>query len=464
MKYDVIIVGGGPGGYVSAIRMKQYGLNVAVFEKERLGGVCLNWGCIPTKSLVKVADVFKETKEAAEYGISVENIQLNYQAVWERKNKVVDQLVSGVEFIFQKREIPNIKETVQNIRKKDDGYIVTTDLNEYNSKYVVLATGSKPKALPFMQFDGDKILSSTDILKLTELPEHLVVIGGGVIGCEFASIFNHFGVKVEIVEFLPDLVSTEDKEISKRLSMALKKAKIKLHMKTAVENYKELDNKIVLELSNGKKIETDKVLLSVGRDAQLGIEFTDIEVQRDKGFVVVDNECRTNIPGIFAIGDVTGKMMLAHVASKQGLLVADLITNQELAAELDPVEVNFDAVPACTFTDPEIASVGITEQKALDQGIEILTGKFPFSANGKSLGLGNRFGFVKLIAEKNTGRLLGMHIIGPQATELIAQGAILVGTRMSFHDVKKVIFAHPTLAECVMEAAEDLESLAVHII
>ncbi|KQC03658.1 MAG: hypothetical protein APR54_09235 [Candidatus Cloacimonas sp. SDB] len=464
MNYDVLIVGGGPGGYVSAIRMKQYGLNVAVIEKERLGGVCLNWGCIPTKSLVKVAELFKEIKEADKFGISVSEAKINYQSIWQRKNEVVEQLVSGVEFIFKKREIPNLKETVKTINRREKDYLIETENNKYTAKYIVLATGSKPKTLPFMKFNGTTIMSSRDILNMNDLPEHLVIIGGGVIGCEFASIFNHFGVNVEIVEFLPHLISTEDQEISKRLAMSLKKVKIKIQLNTGVEGFQEQKGKLILELSSGKTIETDKVLLSVGREAQMDIKFPGKELKTENGFVTTDKEFRTNLPDLFAIGDVTGTMMLAHVASKQGLIVADIIANEVKSTGIDILELNYAAVPACTYTDPEIASVGISQQEAEKLNKKIVIGKFPFSANGKSLGLGNRFGFVKLIAEEDSGKIIGMHIIGPQATELIAQGAYMIGTNMTFNEIKKIIFAHPTLSECIMEAAEDLENKAVHII
>jgi len=464
MRYDVIIIGGGPGGYVSAIRMKQYGLNVAVIEKERLGGVCLNWGCIPTKSLVKVAELYKEIKEADKFGINVPQSEIDYELIWERKNSIVEQLVSGVEFIFKKREIPNIKENVIQVQKFKDEYKIITSDNEYVAKYIVLATGSKPKALPFMQFDGSRVLSSKDILKMTELPDRMVVVGGGIVGCEFASIYNLLGVKIEIVEFLPRLVSTEDIEISKRLAMALKKSGIKVHLKTAVEGFQLEDNKIKLNLSSGKIIETDKLLVSVGREAQMDINFLDCELNKDNGFVVIDEEFKTNLPNLFAIGDVTGKMMLAHVASKQGLTVADIISNKINSTGIEISKLNYESVPACIFTDPEIGSVGLSEDKAKELYKNISVGRFPFSANGKSLGIGNRFGFVKMVCDRDTGKILGMHIIGPQATELIAQGSFMIGAEMKTDDIKKVIFAHPTLSECVMEAAEDLESLAVHIV
>ncbi|MCF7792419.1 MAG: dihydrolipoyl dehydrogenase [Candidatus Cloacimonetes bacterium] len=458
----VAIIGGGPGGYVTAIRLQQYGIDTMVFEKERLGGVCLNWGCIPTKSYVKVAELFAEIKEAENFGLSVKSAKVEYDKIWERKNKVVEQLVSGVEFMFQKRKIPNLKEVVTKIIKTDEKYKIITDQNQYEADFIVLATGSKPKELPFLKFDGEKILSSKDLLSLQELPKKLVVVGGGVVGCEFASIYNKFGVEVEIVEFLPNLVSMEDIEISKRLAMALKRSGIKVHLKTAVEDYEKDGEKIILKLSNGKEIETEKVLVSVGRAPVCDLKFENCSLDQENGFIYIDNYFHTNLKNVFAIGDVTGKLMLAHTASKQGLIVADLLHNEINSANEEILDLDYNKIPACTFTNPEIGSVGFTEDEAKEKYEEILVGKFPFTANGKALGSGSTFGFVKTIADKKNHQLVGMHIIGPQATELIAQGGILIGSNATIADVKKIVFAHPTLSEAVMESIEDLEKLAIH--
>jgi len=461
-KYAVIVVGGGPGGYVSAIRLNQFKIDVAVFEKERLGGVCLNHGCIPTKSMVKVAELFSEINAADNFGIEVKNPIINYLNIFNRKNEIVNKLVSGVEFIFKKRQTPIFKEEILQIEKSDNGYLVKTDKSEYSSKYIILATGSLPKQLPALKFDGKNVLSSRDILKITELPEHLVVIGGGVIGCEFASIYHRLGVEVEIVEFLPKLVFNEDEDISRRLAMALKKSGIKLHLKTSVESYENEGGKLKVKLSNGKEIFTDKILLSVGREPFLDLDFKNCEFQTENGFIRITEEMRTNLYNIFAIGDVTGKLMLAHTASKQGLIVADIINNEINNKKNEILKLVYENIPRCTFTHPEIGSVGLTENQAKERFGEILIGKFPFSANGKALGLGDSFGFVKVIADQKSKKIIGMHIIGPQATELIAQGSILINTDADIEDVKKVVFAHPTLSECVMEAVEDLEKLAIH--
>jgi len=460
--FKVVIIGGGPGGYVTAIRLQQYGIDVAVFEKERIGGVCLNHGCIPTKSLVKVADLYSEIKESENYGISIEKPSVDYKKVWQRKNDVVEKLVSGIEFIFKKRKIRNIKEAVKKIEKTESGYKIITNNQEYFADYVVIATGSKPKELPFMKCDGKKILSSKDILKMEVLPKKLVVIGGGVIGCEFASIYNQLGVEVEIVEFLPNLIDMEDIEISKRLGMSLKRSGIKLHLKTSVENFKETSGGILLELSNGKEIKTDKVLLSVGRVPFMDIEFVNCDISMDNGFVSIDKMMKTNLENVFAIGDVTGKLMLAHTASKQGLIVTDIIHKTINNTKIEIIDLDYKKIPACTFTNPEIASVGYSQKEAEEKYEKILIGKFPFSANGKALGLGATFGFVKIITLEDPNKIIGVHIIGPHATELIAQAGILVGLDATIEDVKKVVFAHPTLSEALMEAVEDLEKLAIH--
>jgi len=461
-RFKVVIIGGGPGGYVSAIRLQQYGIEVAVFEKERLGGVCLNHGCIPTKSLVKVAELYSEIKESENFGISVENVNINYNEIWQRKNKVVEKLVSGVEFMFQKRKIQVFKEVVTKIEKINSEYKIIANNEEYFADYVILATGSKPKELPFIKFNNSNILSSKEILKMEELPKKLVVIGGGVIGCEFASIYNQLGVDVEIVEFLPSLINLEDSEISKRLGMSLKRSGIKLHLKTAVEDYQEISNGIILKLSNGKEIEAEKVLVSIGREPVMNITFENCELNIEKEFVNIDNFMRTNLENVFAIGDVTGKLMLAHTASKQGLIVADIIQNELNEKNIDVIELDYKKIPACTFTSPEIASVGYSQKEAEERFGEIIVGKFPYSANGKALGMGATFGFVKVIASEISKKIIGVHIIGLQATELIAQAGVLIGLEATVDDVKKVIFAHPTLSEIVMEAVEDLEKLAIH--
>ena len=461
-QHTVAIIGGGPGGYVTAIRLQQYGIDTVVFEKERLGGVCLNWGCIPTKALVKVADLFSELHHVEEFGLSIENPKYDYAKIYERKNQVVEKLVSGLEFLFKKRQIPVINETVNTLVKHGDSYLISTETSTIQASYVIIATGSKAKELPTFKIDGENILSSRDILRLQELPERLVVVGGGVIGCEFASIFAQLGVEVQIIEFLPQLISTEDEEISKRLAMALKKTGIKIHLKTAVESWKSANSELQISLSNGKEITTDKILLSVGRAPVFEIECKNFEINIEKDAITINNNFETSQPNLFAIGDVTAKMQLAHTASKQGLLTAEVIKNRVEGNESKIEELRYENIPRCTFTNPEIGSIGLTEAQAKKQYEEILVGKFPFSANGKALGLGNVFGFVKTIADKKSNKILGMHIIGPQATELIAEGAIIIQSGMTIDEALKVVFAHPTLSEAVAESIENLEKMSIN--
>jgi dihydrolipoamide dehydrogenase len=321
-----------------------------------------------------------------------------------------------------------------------------------------------PKELPFLPFDSNRILSSNDILNLNELPKSLAIIGGGVIGCEFASIFAQFGTQVEIIEFLPDLVANEDEEVSKRLALGLKKLGIKVHTKTGVEKGEVIDNEVVLSLSNGKVVNAEKVLISVGRTPVCDIETENFELKKERGFVLIDENCLTNQKNIYCIGDVTGKLQLAHTASKQGLRVAELINAALNNKIIKQDELIYHNIPRCTFTNPEIGSCGLTEKQAIEKYGEILVGKFPFAANGKSLGMGNTFGFVKSIADKKSGKIVGLHIIGPMATELIAQGSFMINTESTIHDIEKIVFAHPTLSECVMEAVEDLHKMAIHIV
>ncbi|MFA7056856.1 MAG: dihydrolipoyl dehydrogenase [Candidatus Cloacimonadales bacterium] len=460
--FKVAIIGGGPGGYVTALRLKQYKIDTVVFEKERLGGVCLNWGCIPTKTLVKTAELFTEIKEAKEFGINTENTNIDFAQIYKRKDEVVEKLVSGIEFMFKKLEIPLIQERVSKISKQDGMFTITSATESVTADYVILATGSKPTELPFMKFDHKKIISSRDILKLEKLPKTLAIVGGGVIGCEFASIFQQLGTEVTIIEFLPRLLTLEDEEISKRVAMAFKRNKMKLILGKGVESYEETEDGVKLNIAGGKSVEAEQVLVSVGRSPGCDIDFGDLELTRNRGSIQVDEYMRTGVENLFAIGDLNGKQQLAHTASKQGLMVASLIKSEVEDNPQDIEPIIYENVPRCTFTNPEVASVGLTEEQAKAKYGEILVGKFPYSASGKAMGMGSTFGFAKTIAETKTGKIVGMHIVGLQAAELIAQGAILIGKDADIHDVEKIVFAHPTLSEIVMESIEDTISLSVH--
>jgi len=496
---EVAIIGAGPGGYETAIRLHQKGIKVILFEKEKLGGECLNWGCIPTKAMVKSADLFSEIKHSSEFGIDVENISLDFTRFMERKSKVVEKLTTGLDYIFNKRKIPVFYEQVKKISKRNEYqgrsrdkehdnqksiFIIETKSGKmYQADFVVVATGSKPIELPGLPFDSHNILSSRDILEITELPKHLAIIGGGTIGCEFASIFSSLGVKVEIIELLPSLLSNEDKDISRKLTTAFKKKGIRVHVKTMVEGAQLENGKVILKLvstpqkqndvnnedTKVKELITDKVLVSTGRKACCDIDFSGLRLVKNDGKIEIDDFMETAEKKIYAIGDVTGKLMLAHTASKQGLLVADYIeqeikgnNNMMAASKHHQKPLLYYNIPRCTYTDPEVASIGITDHTAVKNGKDVLVGRFSYLANGKALAIGSKDGIIKVVADKNNRKVIGMHIVGKEATELIVMGSIIINTGLTIDDLHHVIYAHPTISEILMEAIEDLEDLAIH--
>ena len=461
--YSVLVIGGGPGGYETAIRLAQLGLSVAVFEKERLGGVCLNKGCIPTKALVKSAELVREIKTSQEYGLPELEISPELAPIIARKDKIVDQLVGGIEFLYRKRNIPIISSAAVSIEKKEDGFTVATaDGQSYHAKYVIIATGSTHKSLPGIQIDEVDIMSSTGILSMQDLPQSLAIVGGGVIGCEFASIFRALGVEVSIIEFLPRLVALEDEEVSRRLTTSFKKEKIKIHTGVGVTSIDKNGDMLTLKLSNDKEIEAEKVLLSVGRQPVFDLETKGFELKMERGAILIDDKMQSSQKGIYAIGDVTAKLQLAHTASKQGLFAAQEIAALEGKAEAYDFKLEYINIPRVTFTNPEIGSVGYNEAEAEELFGEIVVGKFPFTASGKALTMSATQGFVKTIARKDTGEIVGMHILGPQAAELIAQGAIMISQKMKAESIEDIVFAHPTLSESIMESVEDLAQISIH--
>lgn len=462
-KYQVLVIGGGPGGYEAAIRLSQYGISTAVIEKERVGGVCLNWGCIPTKTLVKSAELVSEIHNSAEYGLPELDLKLDYSKVWERKNQVVEQLVKGVEYLYGRRKIPIIKQVATSIHKQDDGYLVkTSEDKSYFAPYLIIGTGGETKSLPGVTIDEQDIMSSRGILSMHTLPKSLAVVGGGVIGCEFASIFAQLGVQVSIIEFLPRLLSLEDVEISRRITPMLKRSGIKVMTKTGVESIAKGEGEMILKLNNDSEIRAERVLMAVGRAPNFGIETQGFELKMKRGAIVIDDKMETSAPGIFAIGDVTDKLQLAHTASKQGLMAVEQIAAIIQGKDRPKTVLNYANIPRCTFTNPEIGSVGLTEAEAKDTYGEITIGKFPFTASGKAMAMSATQGFVKSIARTDTGALVGMHIIGPQAAELIAQGAIMISNNMTAESIEDIVFAHPTLSEAIMESVDDLRDLSIH--
>ncbi len=458
-----MIIGGGPGGYETAIRLNQYGIDCALIEMERLGGVCLNWGCIPTKALVKSSELFTEMNSAVDYGLPPMEPVLDYAKVFERKNAVVAQLLGGVEQLFSKRAIPVIREKAVSITALEQGYEVHTEAGTaIRAEYLVLATGSLPKELPGVKIDEVNVLSSTGILAWDKLPQSLAIVGGGVIGCEFASIMNSFGVQTTIIEFLPRILALEDEELGKRLTLALKKAGIKILTGVGVESVTQTGAGNELTLSDGGKLTVEKVLLSVGRVPRCELEWKGAAPDMERGAISIDAFMRSSLPKVYAIGDLTAKLPLAHTASKQGMMVAAHILALTEGREYNAPALDYANIPRCTFTHPELASVGYTEAEARAKFGEIRVGKFPYSANGKALAMSGTYGLVKTIARADDDTLVGMHILGLNAAELIAQGALLLSLGAKADVAARVTFAHPTLSETIKESLEDLHNLAIN--
>ncbi len=459
-QYDVVIIGSGPGGYVAGIRAGQLGLKVAVIEKDPfLGGTCTHRGCIPTKALLENADVFEKIHRAKEFGINVGGVQLDFKAGQDRKQNVVDKNAKGIEFLFKKNKVERITGFG---RLAGKGVIEVTgqETRKLNTKNIILAMGSTPKDLPHIKADGKRIINSDHILLLQEVPKSMLVIGAGAVGCEFASIFSRFGTKTTIVEVLPQLLPIEDEEISKEFTRLFKKKGIETFTDAKVESAEvHAKGAKVVVSTKGKQqtFDVDVVLSATGRRAvteNCGLEKT--KVQLDHGYVQVDPFMRTAEPNVYAIGDIVPTPALAHCASAEGILVVEQIAGLEVRP------INYDHVPNCTYTDPEVASVGLTEKKAKERGYDVKIGKFPFTANAKARILGESGGLAKFVSEKKYDELLGVHIVGPRATELIVEPCAALELEATSESIAKTIHAHPTLSEALMEAAEDVLGHSIH--
>ena len=458
--YDIIIIGAGPGGYIAAERAGSKNMSVLLIEKSHLGGVCLNEGCIPTKTLLNSAKIYSQAKKANDFGVNFSGLKFDLAKAMSWKQNVIETLRNGVAYQMKRNNVEVITGTAQFA----DSKTIKVNNKTYTGNNIIIATGSSSVIPPIPGLELNNILKSREILNITKLPGSLSIIGGGVIGMEFASLFSNLGTDVHVIEMLDEIIPIMDRELSKAMRRAFKNITFNLSSKVIgfEQNKKNVKVKY-LKNTKTEHLETEYVLLSVGRRPNVEkMGFEKIGLDFDNKGIKVDNYMQTNLPGVYAIGDVTGKLMLAHAASKQGLAVADIINNEINEEKIKLVILDYGKIPACTFTNPEIGSVGFTEQKAKEEFHDIIVGKFPFSANGKALSMGSTFGFVKTIADSKTNKIIGMHIIGPQATELIALGGILLGTDAAISDVKKVIFAHPTLSETVMESIEDLEKLAIH--
>jgi dihydrolipoamide dehydrogenase len=463
MNYDLIVVGSGPGGYVAAIRASQLGLKTAIIERAELGGICLNWGCIPTKSLLKSAQVFDYVKHASEYGIIVEGtVKPDFSGIIARSRMVAEGMSKGVQFLLKKNKIEVINGFASLsdpgiVSVKDDNGMVTA----YQATSIILATGARSKELPGLKQDGNRIIGYREALSLEKLPASMVVVGSGAIGTELASFYNSMGTDVTLVEFLPDIVPLEDEEVSKALSRSLKKAGIKIMTESSVESVEIAGETCHVSIKTKKGIETREaeiVLSAVGitpNIENLGLETAGVVIE--KGKVKVNQYYATSAPGVYAIGDIVSGQALAHVASAEGIICVEKI------AGLEPEPLNYNNIPGCTYTTPEVASVGYTEKGAKAAGFDIKIGKFPFTASGKASASGAKDGFVKLIFDSKHGELLGAHLIGSNVTEMIAEIVVARKLEITGHELIKTIHPHPTMSEAIMEAAAAAFGEVIHL-
>ncbi len=460
-KYDLIVIGSGPGGYVAAIRASQLGMKTGVVERAELGGICLNWGCIPTKALLKSANVFEYIQHAKDYGIEVKDASVDFPGMIKRSREVAGAMSKGIQFLFKKNKIDVLKgfgklQPGKKVEVDDDGKKTV-----YQADHIIVATGARAKELPAMPIDGKKIIGYRQAMTLAERPKKMVVVGSGAIGVEFAYFYNTIGTEVTIVEFMPNIVPVEDEEVSKQLARSFKKAGINIMTSaevTAVDT-KGKGCKVTVKTKKGEEvINCDIVLSAVGVTTNLeGIGLEEVGVATDKGKVLVDDYYRTNIPGIYAIGDIVHGPALAHVASAEGICCVEKI------AGLEPEPIDYNNIPGCTYCSPEIASVGYTEKAAREAGYEIKVGKFPFTASGKAKAAGAPEGFVKVIFDAKYGEWLGAHMIGANVTEMIAEVVAARKLETTGHEIIKSVHPHPTMSEAVMEATAAAYDEVIHL-
>ncbi len=456
-KYDIIIIGSGPGGYVTAIRASQLGFKIALVEKESLGGICLNWGCIPTKALLKSAEVFEYLNHANDYGFSTKGISSDFNAIISRSRNVADGMSKGVKFLMKKNKI----DVINGYGKIKPGKIVDIDGIEYQADNIIIATGARSRILPSIPQDGKKVIGYREAMSLSKQPKKMIVVGSGAIGVEFAYFYNSLGTEVTIVEYLPNLVPLEDHEISKELEKSFKKKGIKVLTSTEVTsiNTKGKGVKATVKTKKGDEVISADILLSAtgikSNIEDIGLEDVGIAVDKDK--ILVDSYYQTNIPGYYAIGDIVPGPALAHVASAEGILCVEKISGHDVAP------IDYGNIPGCTYCSPEISSVGLTEKQALDKGFDVKIGKFPFSASGKASASGKKDGFVKVIFDSKYGEWLGCHMIGAGVTDMIAEAVLGRKLETTGQEVLKTIHPHPTMSEAIMEAVADAYDEVIHL-
>lgn len=461
MNYNIIIIGSGPGGYVAAIRASQLGLKVAVVERAELGGICLNWGCIPTKSLLKSAQVYEYAKHAENYGIEISEAKPNFTKIIERSREVSAKMNKGVEYLFKKNNITHIQGFGKLVGNKTVEVTFEGKKENFTAEHIILATGSRSRELPNLKQDGKHIVGYREALTLQKQPESMIVVGSGAIGTELAYFYNAIGTKVTLVEYMPNIVPIEDKDVSSQLGRSLKKLKIKVMTKSSVEKVELKNNRCIATInSKGKElqVEADIVLSAVGIVPNLeNIGIEDLGIELEKGKIKVDDFYKTNVEGIYAIGDIVHGPALAHVASAEGICCVEKIVGK------NPDAIDYTNIPGATYTTPEVASVGLTEDAAIKEGYELKVGKFPFRASGKAASAGNQDGFVKLIFDAKTDLILGAHMVGLNVTEMIAEIVLAKKMGTKGHEIINTIHPHPTMSEAIMEAAADAYDEVIHI-
>ena len=462
MKYDIIVLGSGPGGYVTAIRASQLGFKVAVIEKENLGGVCLNWGCIPTKALLKSAQVFDYLKHAADYGLKVDNVDKDFNDVVARSRNVAGGMSKGVQFLMKKNKI-DVIDGFGKVKpgKKIDVTAADGKVTEYSADNIIIATGARSRELPNLPQDGVKVIGYRQAMTLPTQPKSMIIVGSGAIGVEFAHFYNSMGTQVTLVEFMPNIVPVEDEDISKQMERSMKKAGVTIMTNSSVEKIDTSGKgvKATVKTAKGEEvIEADLLLSAVGIKTNIeniGLEEVGIATDRDK--ILVNDFYQTNVPGYYAIGDITPGQALAHVASAEGILCVEKI------AGLHVEPLDYGNIPGCTYATPEIASVGLTEKAAKEKGYDIKVGKFPFSASGKATASGSTDGFVKVIFDAKYGEWLGCHMIGAGVTDMIAEAVVARKLETTGHEILKTVHPHPTMSEAVMEAVAAAYDEVIHI-
>lgn len=459
-KFDLAVIGSGPGGYVAAVRASQLGLKTACIEKDKVGGICLNWGCIPTKALLKNAEILNHIKHSSDFGVTISSYEINFDKVIKRSRAVADRLSKGVEMLFKKNNITKLSGTAKFLSKNEIEISGENNTEIIWADKIIIATGARSRTIPGISFDGDKIISSKEAMVLPAAPKSLIIVGAGAIGVEFAYFYNTFGTKVTLIEMMPKILPVEDSEVSKQLEISLKKQGIKIYTSTKVQNLNKTETGVSVEIETTKgleKVEGEKVLVAIGVQANIeSLNLEKIGIEINRGYIVVDKNFKTTVDNVFAIGDVIGPPLLAHKAS------AEAINCVEKIAGISNNDIDYSNIPGCTFSLPQVGSIGLTEDKAKEKGINYIVGKFPYSGNGKAIASAETEGFVKLIFDKDSDELIGGHIIGYDAAELLAEISLAKQNKLKAKDIIKTIHSHPTLSELIMESAAIVHNEAIH--